>query len=96
MPVPSTASFPLAVCHSLGLRLICWLYADRGSTCGISAEYSDGTVSVSLFSACSLGWWQSLAANVENISRSRGFKKIIGGLREKEKNFANHGSDGVR
>lgn len=37
-----------------------------------------------------------MAANVDDISRSRGFKKIISGLREKEKNLVNHGSDGVR
>lgn len=48
---------------------------------------------VSLFSPSRA---QSMAANVDDISRSRGFKKIISGLREKEKNFVNHGSDGVR
>eukprot|EP00903_Cladosiphon_okamuranus_P015600 g14405.t1 len=39
---------------------------------------------------------KSMAANVDDISRSPAFKKIISGLREKEKNLANHGSDGVR
>lgn len=39
---------------------------------------------------------QSMAANVDDISRSRGFKKIISGLRETEKNLVNHGSDGVK
>ncbi|CAM9978369.1 unnamed protein product, partial [Pylaiella littoralis] len=38
----------------------------------------------------------SMTANVDDISRSRGFKKIMSGLREKEKNFVNHGSEGVK
>lgn len=39
---------------------------------------------------------QSVSENVDIISRSRGFKKIIGGLREKEQNFTNTGSTAVR
>lgn len=39
---------------------------------------------------------KTMAENVDNISRSRRFKKIIGALREKEQHFTNNSSNGVR